>query len=95
MDKAQAHEMIEQAKLRLLTEGEAVELGQWAEQAYTANPPAPDNVEAMHSGTHELIGWVVSFVKETRPTPHFNANFKLVNAQVMPWAVKCFAAVKS
>ncbi len=95
MDKAQAFEVIEQAKIRLLTEEEAVALGLWAEQAYAANPPTGDNADAMHSGTHELIEWVVKFTKETRPTPHFNANFKRVNAQVMPWAVKCFSAVKS
>jgi hypothetical protein len=84
MNKDQAFQMIEEAKVRLLTNEEAVELGKWAESAYNENPPAPE------STSHDVIDFVTKYTKETRHTPHFSSNFKLVNPQVVPWAVKCF-----
>jgi hypothetical protein len=91
MNKDQAFQMIEEAKVRLLTNEEAVELGKWAESAYNENPPsvAVDSIK-MTTTSHDVIDFVTKYTKETRHTPHFSPNFKLVNPQVMPWAVKCF-----
>lgn len=91
MNKDQAFQMIEEAKVRLLTSDEAVELGKWAESAYNENPPTQvvDTIK-MTTTSHVLIDFVTKYTRETRPTPFFSQNFKLVNPQVMPWAVKCF-----
>ncbi len=98
MNKDQAFQMIEEAKVRLLTNEEAVELGKWAESAYNENPPMTEG-KTVHgdatyatTSSHVLIEFVTKFTKETRHTAFFSPNFKLVNPQVMPWAVKCFHA---
>ena len=90
MDKAQAFNMIEQAKVRLLTEEDVTELGEWAEAEFNAASPTPQVPPVTSNINHVLIDWIVQYTKETRPTPFFSENFKRVNKHVMPWAVKCF-----
>jgi len=85
MDKERAFELIEEAKVRLITHEEAVELGEWAEREYDLSPPTVED----HGPKHVVIDWVVAFVKGTRPTANFVANFKLVELWVMPVVVKC------
>jgi hypothetical protein len=96
MDKGQAFELIEQAKVRLLTDAEVGELGQWAEREFKDTPVTFDDTALTPRGAqHVLIDFVVTFMKQTRRTEHFVANFKLVDAQVMPWVINCFEAPKS
>lgn len=95
MNKEQAFQLIEEAKVRLLTEEEATELGEWAEAEYKATPPSPQVPPVTSNVSHVVIDWVVKYTKETRSTPFFSENFKRMNKRVMPWAVKCFDAPKS
>jgi len=100
MNTEQAFQLIEEAKVRPLTQAEADELGLWAKHELEATPvthedPAPLGSTAPGSARHVLIDFITAFTKQTRPTPHFGVNFRLVNAQVMPHVVKCFEAPKS
>lgn len=90
MNREQAFKMIEEAKVRLITEAEADELGEWSKAELAANPTqVPAGTDGQ--GQHVLIDFITQYTKGTRPTEHFGANFKLVNRTIMPQVVAVFS----
>lgn len=85
MNKEQAFAMIEQAKVRVLTDEECDELGAWAD---SAKAESIDRGEGFPRGA--LIEWITQFTKGTRPTADFATNFKKIQKTVMPHVVKVF-----
>lgn len=89
MNKEQAFEMIEQAKVRVLTDEEVAQIGEWAKAELVTNPPGP--ASQVEASTHPVVEWITTYTKGTRPTEHFSANFKKVKRVVMPSVVAVFA----
>ena len=81
--------MIEQAKVRELTDEECADLGAWAETAKAEDTTLEDGVVS-----NSLIEWITKYTKETRSSADFSTNFKKVNKAVMPHVVAVFNASK-
>ena len=92
MNKEQAFDMIEQAKVRELTDEEVAGLGAWAES--TLATLEEDRARDATMSSHPLVEWITQFTKGTRPTPLFGLNFKKVNRTVIPHVVVVFEAKK-
>lgn len=86
MNTEQALQMIEEAKVRELTDAEVEQLGEWAKaQLETAPVPTPEG-----GIQHVLADWITAFTVGTRSTQFFAVNFKKVNRFVMPSIVSIF-----
>lgn len=88
MNKEQAFDMIERAKVRELTDEEVADIGVWAES--TLATLEEDRARDATLSSHPLVEWITQFTKGTRPTPLFAVNFKKVNRMVMPHVIAVF-----
>jgi len=77
------------ATTRFVTDAEAKKMGWHAQRVLELAEPIPAG-----GGFHPLHVFITDFTKRTRPTQFFSANFKKVNAVVMPYAIAVFSRVK-
>ena len=84
MDKEQAFQMIEEAKVRLLTDEEVSSLDAWAKEVAAAQP------QYVEGTPHALIDWITTYTTSTRASEHFSANFKKINQTVLNHVVAVF-----
>jgi len=87
MNKEQAFAMIEQAKVRMLTDEECNELGTWAEAAKTE---IVSDAGRGDLSSNSLVEWITRFTKEICQAEFFSLNFKNVSKTIMPHVVAVF-----